>query len=133
MPKVIDTHGKLGGRCDFGLYSTEEEMIRRMDECGVDAAIVQPYPGAKDYVKRHDEIAALCAKYPGRFFGLASLSPHTHRDKYQREVERCVKELNFVVVNLHTISHGVSPLTEDADLVLPTAFELGIPAMFHTA
>jgi predicted TIM-barrel fold metal-dependent hydrolase len=91
MPKVIDTHAHLGECCVFGLYSTEEEMIRRMDECGVDATIVQPYPGAKDYVKRHDEIAALCAKYPGRFFGFASLSPHTGRDKYQREVERCVK------------------------------------------
>jgi hypothetical protein len=40
MPKVIDTHAHLGECCVFGLYSTEEEMIRRMDECGVDATIV---------------------------------------------------------------------------------------------
>src|SRR6202012_4283295 len=76
MTKKIDTHAHLGECCVFGLYATEEDMIRRMDESGVDATIVQPYPGAKDYVKRHDEIAELCAKYPGRFFGLASLSPH---------------------------------------------------------
>jgi len=50
--KVIDTHAHLGECCVFGLYSTEEEMIRRMDECGVDATIVQPYPGAKDYLVR---------------------------------------------------------------------------------
>ena len=47
MPKVIDTHAHLGECCVFGLYSTEEEMIRRMDGCGVDATIVQPYPGQR--------------------------------------------------------------------------------------
>jgi predicted TIM-barrel fold metal-dependent hydrolase len=132
MPKVIDTHAHLGECCVFGLYGTEEDMIRRMDECGVDATIVQPFPGARDYVHRHDEIAELCAKHPGRFFGLASLSPHVGRDKYEREVERCIKELKFVSVKLHTIGHGVNPLTEDGDLVFATAHALGIPCMVHT-
>jgi predicted TIM-barrel fold metal-dependent hydrolase len=130
--RVIDTHAHLGECCVFGLFATEEEMMRRMDECGVDATIVQPYPGAKDYLKRHDEIAELCAKHPGRFFGLASLSPHVGRERYQREVERCVKELKFVAVKLHTIGHAVNPLSEDGNLVFETAHALGIPAMVHT-
>jgi uncharacterized protein len=132
MPKKIDTHAHLGECCVFGLYATEEDMIRRMDECGVDATIVQPYPGEKEYTRTHDEIAELCAKYPGRFFGLASLTPHMDNDKYRREVERCVKELKFVGVKLHTIGHGVNPLSDDGDLVFATAHELGIPAMVHT-
>ena len=132
MAKVIDTHAHLGECCVFGLYSTVEEMLRRQDECGVDATIVQPYPGAKDYEQRHDEIAELCAKYPGQFFGLASLSPHRNHDNYRREVERCVKDLKFVGVKLHTIGHGVNPLTADGDLVFATAYSLGIPAMVHT-
>ncbi len=130
--KVIDTHAHLGECCVFGLYSTEEEMLRRQDECGVDATIVQPYPGAKDHIKRHNEIAALCAKHPGRFFGLASLSPHIGRDRYQKEAERCIKELKFVGLKLHTIGHAVNPLTEDGDLVFETADKLGVPAMVHT-
>jgi len=130
--KVIDTHAHLGECCVFGLFATKEEMMRRMDENGIDATIVQPYPGAKDFLKRHDEIAELCEQNPGRFFGLASLSPHIGRDRYQREVERCVKELKFVGVKLHTIGHGVSPLSEDGNLVFETAHELGIPAMVHT-
>jgi uncharacterized protein len=130
--KVIDTHAHLGECCVFGLLSTEEELIRRMDENGVDATIVQPYPGSKESRKTHDQIAELCAKYPGRFFGLASLSPHGDHDAYRREVERCVNELGFVGVKLHTIGHGVSPLSEDGDLVFATAHELGIPAMVHT-
>ena len=68
--KVIDTHAHLGECCVFGLISTEEELIRRMDENGVDATIVQPYPGAKESRKTHDQIVELCAKYPGRFLAL---------------------------------------------------------------
>jgi predicted TIM-barrel fold metal-dependent hydrolase len=130
--KVIDTHAHLGECCVFGLISTEEELIRRMDENGVDATIVQPYPGAKESRKTHDQIVELCAKYPGRFFGLASMSPHGDHDAYRREIERCVKDLGFVGVKLHTIGHGVNPLSEDGDMVFATAHELGIPAMVHT-
>jgi uncharacterized protein len=132
MAKVIDTHAHLGECCVFGLFSTVEEMLRRQDECGVNATIVQPYPGAKDYLLRHDEIAELCAKYPGRFFGLGSLSPHVGRDKYKKEAERCVKKLKFVGLKLHTIGHAVNPLSEDGDLIFETAHELGVPAMVHT-
>jgi predicted TIM-barrel fold metal-dependent hydrolase len=130
--KVIDAHAHLGECCVFGLLSTEEELLRRMDECGVDASIVQPFPGAKQPAQTHDRIAELCEKHPGRFFGLASLSPHGDRDAYRREVERCVRELNFVGVKLHTTGHAVNPLSEDADLVFATAQVLGIPVMVHT-
>lgn len=65
MARKIDAHAHLGECCVFGLYATEEDMLRRMDESGVDATIVQPYPGAKDYTRTHDEIATLCSKHPG--------------------------------------------------------------------
>ncbi len=130
--KVVDAHAHLGECCVFGLIATEEELIRRMDENSVDATIVQPYPGAKEAAKTHDRIAEMCAKYPGRFFGLASVSPHGDHDAYRSEVERCVKQLQFVGVKLHTIGHGVNPLSEDGDLVFATAHDLGIPAMVHT-
>lgn len=132
MTKKIDTHAHLGECCVFGLLSTEEEMLRRMDECEIDATIVQPYPGAKDAKKTHDQIADLCSRHPGRFFGLASLSPHNETAVYEREVERCIKELNFVGVKLHTIGHGVNPLSEDGDRVFAVAHALGVPAMVHT-
>ncbi|HEV2416639.1 MAG TPA: amidohydrolase family protein [Terriglobia bacterium] len=130
--KVIDTHAHLGECCVFGLESTEEELLRRMDECGIDATIVQPYPGAKWAPETHDRIAELCAKHPGRFFGLASISPHGNHEAYRREVDRCVRDLKFVGVKLHTIGHGVNPLSEDGDFVFATAHCLGIPAMVHT-
>jgi len=130
--KVIDAHEHLGGCRVFGLNTTEEELLQRMEECGIDAMIVQPYPGAEDPVKTHDRIANLCAKHPGRFFGLASLSPHGDRAAYRREVERCVKDLKFVGVKLHTIGHAVLPLGEDGDMIFKTGLELGVPVMVHT-
>jgi uncharacterized protein len=132
MTKRIDSHAHLGECCVFGLLSTEEDMLRRMEESGVDATIVQPYPGATQASGTHDRIAELCARHPGRFFGLASLSPHGDRDAYEREVERCVKELKFVGLKLHTIGHGVNPLSEDGDRVFATAHTLGVPVMVHT-
>jgi uncharacterized protein len=79
MAKKIDTHAHLGECCVFGLYATEEDMIRRMDESGVDATIVQPYPGAKDYVKKHDEIERLCLAHHGKSSGGGTRSRPTPR------------------------------------------------------
>lgn len=132
MAKIIDAHAHLGKCRVFGLENTESDLIRRMDENNIDATIVQPYPGADDAPSTHDRIAELCHKYPGRFYGLASLTPHQDHDRYRQEVERCVKELKFVGVKIHTIGHSVNPLSDDADFVFNTANELGIPVMVHT-
>jgi predicted TIM-barrel fold metal-dependent hydrolase len=129
---VIDAHAHLGGCCVFGITTTEDQLVRRIDENEVDITIVQPYPGNKEPGRAHDQIAELCSKHSGRFRGMASLSPHTDHDFYRSEVERCVKELNFVGLKLHTIGHGVNPMSEDGDLVFKTGYELGIPVMVHT-
>ena len=123
--KTVDAHAHLGGCCVFGITTTEEELIRRMDECEIDATIVQPYPGAKEAVKAHDRIADLCAKYRV-FLRACKSSPHGDHVAYRREVERCVKDLNFVGLKLHTIGHGVNPLSEDGDFVFSTGHDLGI-------
>lgn len=131
-PKIVDAHAHLGGCRVFGLQTSEDELLQRMEESGIDATIVQPYPGAENPARTHDRIANLAAKYPGRFFGLASLSPHQDRKVYRQEVERCVRDLKFVAVKIHTIGHAVNPLSEDGDCVFQTANELGIPVMVHT-
>jgi predicted TIM-barrel fold metal-dependent hydrolase len=130
--KVIDAHEHLGECRVFGLRATEEELLRSMEECGIDAMIVQPFPGAEDPMKTHDRIANLCGKYPGRFFGLASLSPHRNRSAYRQEVERCIRDLKFVGIKLHTIGHAVLPLSEDGDMIFQAGQDLGVPVMVHT-
>ena len=43
----------------------------------------------------NDEIYEGCKKYPGRFFGLATV-PCSEINEAVKEIERCVKELGFV-------------------------------------
>src|SRR5512146_952036 len=85
--KLVDAHEHLGDCRVFGLNTNEDDLLRRMEDCEIDAMIVQPYPGATNAMKTHDRIANLCAKHPGRFFGLASLNPHQDRDAYRKEIE----------------------------------------------
>lgn len=130
--KIIDAHMHLGECRVFGLDISEQEIIECMDKNEVHGVIVQPFPGCVDFRATHDRIANFAAKHKGRIFGLCSLSPHRPRDEYQAEVERCVRQLGFVGLKLHTIGHAVSPLTEDGMTVFEVAAELGIPVMVHT-
>jgi len=73
-----------------------------MDECEVDATIVQPYQEQKDYVKRHDENRLPYARSYPAVFRIASLSPHTGKDKYQVKWNVC-EGTEICAVKLPTI------------------------------
>jgi predicted TIM-barrel fold metal-dependent hydrolase len=124
---IIDVHQHLGPCRVFNLNIEEDALMTALDRNGVDAAIVQPYPGAPDPAAVHDRIAALARRYPGRIFGLMSMSPHGDHDRYRAEARRC-----FVALKIHTIGHAVNPLTPDAQMVYETVAELGVPLMIHT-
>jgi|SRR5581483_7291089 len=131
--RVVDAHYHLGACRVFGLQADEDAILAAMDRNGVDAAIVQPFPGVSDPAAVHDRIAALARAQPGRIHGMVSLNPHApDREGWVREVERCVRDLGFVAIKLHTIGHAVNPLSEDGGLVFETARRLGIAVMVHT-
>ena len=57
---IIDAHAHLAGSAISGLHVAPDELLAAMDRCGIDAAIVQPFPypvGAVEAV--HDAIAEL--------------------------------------------------------------------------
>jgi len=130
--RLVDAHAHLGSCRVFDLNVVEDELIKAMDGNKVDAAVVQPFPGAPNPVEVHNRIAALAEQYPGRIFGIASLNPHMGKTEYIAEVERCVKDLGFVGLKLHTVGHAVNPLSEDGETVFSTAERLGVPIMVHT-
>jgi predicted TIM-barrel fold metal-dependent hydrolase len=129
---IIDAHAHLGSCRVFDQNVTEEVLVEKLESNGLDAIIVQPFPGAPDPAAVHDRIAALGRRYPDRVYGLASLSPHGDPEHYRAELTRCVRELGFVGVKLHTIGHAVNPMGKDADMVARLARELGIAVMVHT-
>ena len=130
---VVDAHAHLGPCTVFDICAPEDEVIRTMDETGIDVALLQPYPGAPDAIAVHNQIAELAKKYPGRIFGIASANPRfLGKDKYFAEVERCVKGLGFVGVKLHTIGHAINPVSEIGGWVFEAAHKLSVPIQVHT-
>src|SRR5438067_915269 len=130
--KLIDTHYHLGDCRVFSLNAEEDAILAAMDRNGVGAAVVQPFPGASDPRAVHDRIAALARRLPGRIYGMASLNPHMDRAQWNREIERCVEELGFKAIKLHTIGHALNPLSEDGGMVFEAARRLGVAVMVHT-
>lgn len=131
MP-IVDAHAHLGRCRIFDLEVKPEELLAVMDRAGVDAAIVMPFPGADDPKRVHDEIAELGQKHPGRVFGMVNITPHCNPDEYVEEVFRCVRDLGFVGIKLHTVGHAVNPLTEGAKVAFQAAKELNVPLMVHS-
>ncbi len=132
--KILDAHSHLGKCRVFDLTVTEEELIKNMDAKGVDAAVVLPFPGADPQppVDVHDRIATLAKKHPGRFFGMANVNPHIGKDVWKKEVNRCIKDLKFVGIKLHTIGHAILPNSADGMMIFETANNLNVPVMVHT-
>lgn len=129
---IVDAHMHLGDCRVFDLNISEEQLLQSMDANGVDASIIQPFPGASDPAAVHRRIWQLGRQHPGRIYGIASLTPHQPRPQYVDEVRHCVEVYGFVAVKLHTIGHAVMPLGNDATVVFETAAELRIPVMVHT-
>ena len=131
MP-IVDAHSHLGECRVFDLDNSEQDLLGGMQRGNIDVSLVQPFPGPKSAKTTHDRIAALAKEQSGRIFGIASINPHQDSQAYFDELSRCVKELGFVGVKLHTAGHAINPAGADATTVFDSARQLGIPVMVHT-
>jgi len=128
----IDAHSHLGTCRVFDSDQPASVLLGALERHSIDATLVQPFPGAPDPRAVHDEIAGLAVEHPGRFYGVASITPHQPEDAYRAEIRRCVEDLGFVGVKAHALGHAINPRSRDARLVFETATELGVPVMVHT-
>lgn len=129
---IVSAHAHIGDTRVFDAETTEDALIEAMDGAGVDTSIVMPSAGCADAAAIHDRIAALAQSYPTRIFGMIQINPHTDRDRFQAEAQRCVHDLGFVGIKIHPHGYGVSPQSRDAETVFQVARELSIPVMIHT-
>jgi uncharacterized protein len=133
--KILDAHAHLGHDVVFDEESTEEDLLYWHERCQVSGAIVQPFiprPYLEDTAAIHDRIHALCRLYPGRFFGMASISPHLRPAEYEQEARRCITGLGFVGIKMTPIAHAVHPGSADGRHAFEVAAGLGVPIMVHT-
>jgi len=129
---TVDAFCHVGDCCIYETSVSESDVMDALNANRVSAAILQPFPGPPNPAAVHDRIAELGAKQPGRVFGVASANPHIDRDRYYREIERCVHDLGFVGVALDTFGHVVNPNGRDAKTVFEVARELAIPVVVET-
>jgi predicted TIM-barrel fold metal-dependent hydrolase len=129
---IIDAHQHLGDCRVFDAEVREAQVVGALEEHGLDRVLVMPFPGAADPVAVHDRIAALGKRTGGRVRGIVNITPHQDRATYAAEAERCVTELGFVALKLHTVGHAVDPTSRDGQVVFAEAARLGVPAMVHT-
>jgi uncharacterized protein len=129
--RVVDSHLHLGDCRVFDAEVSADALVAALEEHGVDLALVMPFPGAAEPQRMHDEIAEL-GRRTGRVRGIANLSPHADASSYAAEIERCVEELGFVAVKLHTVGHAVDPLSHDGRAVFEAATRWGVPVVVHT-
>jgi uncharacterized protein len=129
---IVDTHHHVDTCRVFDLDQKEDTVLSNLDRNEVSVALIQPFPGAPDASAVHDHIADMARRRPGGVFGVVSVNPHIDPDAYHAEAKRCVQDLGFVGIKIHTIGHAVNPLTNDAETVFQTARELGVPVMIHT-
>jgi hypothetical protein len=132
---IIDSHVHLGHDFVFDEDSSEDELLYWHERCRIDGAIIQPFiprPYLADTAAIHDRIASFCARYPNRYFGMASINPHFRPQDYDAELTRCVRELGFVAVKLTPIAHATRPGSADGRHVFEMASALGLPVMVHT-
>jgi uncharacterized protein len=129
---LIDAHQHIGDCRVFDLDVSEEAVLLAIEEHGLDHVLVMPFPGARDPAAVHDRIAAMSVKTSKCVRGIVNLNPHQDHASYAAEAERCITELGFVALKLHTLGHAVEPDSVDGRMVFAQASRLGVPVIVHT-
>jgi predicted TIM-barrel fold metal-dependent hydrolase len=129
---LVDAHQHIGDCRVFDAEVDEEAVTVSIASHGLDRVLVMPFPGAADPVAVHDRIAVLSQATGGAVRGIVNTTPHQDHGAYSAEAERCVTELKFVALKLHTIGHAVDPCSRDGLMVFAEASRLGVPVIVHT-
>jgi predicted TIM-barrel fold metal-dependent hydrolase len=97
---VIDAHNHVGDR--YGARQTGAELVAKMDQAGVDRAVIFPFvEGTPDNRLIHHE----ATQFPDRLIPFCCVNPWD-RDQAVEELRHCVEELGFKGLKLHPTLHG---------------------------
>ena len=104
-PRIVESDGRRlveygpGSLTPVALFAEPEEILHRMDQAGVDRAVLSvnipgvdwlsPEEGEEVAGEANSETAALVARHPDRFSGLATL-PMQDPDRAVRVLERAL-------------------------------------------
>lgn len=127
MSKRIDAHNHAGIR--YGARQTGEDLVRKLDEAGIDMAVIFPFV---EGTFSNDPIAEYVAAYPDRLVGFCSVNPwdvDTAADEVRRRLGA-----GFRGIKLHPTIHGYH-LSDHGmiDRIFEAAREHAVPVIVHGA
>ncbi len=101
---IVDAHIHAGWSEDLAhswdTFEDIEVSLHRMDEVGIDKAVVLPI-GIKNYEVHNRETAQIVAKYPDRLFGFAKVSQNQDEGRVDRLLKEAFDKLNLRGLKLH--------------------------------
>jgi predicted TIM-barrel fold metal-dependent hydrolase len=132
---IIDAHVHIGTTTRHlrAIQVTVEDILRDMDACAVDMAVLCP-AGADLAVhnrRGNDRVAAAVRAHPDRFIGLGTANPW-YGQAALVELDRAVNALGLRGFKFHSLIQGFH--LNDPTLVYPVvekAIELDVPIYFH--
>ena len=95
---IVDFHNHIGKR--KGLSFTAEQLIEKMDEGGIDKAVVFTFPENID----NEYVYQATLKYPDRLIGFVTVNPWN--DKCEEELEYYLSDGKLKGIKLHSLKHG---------------------------
>lgn len=126
---IIDAHTHVD---NAGLWvDPPEAILGRMDEAGVDKAVIMTYrnapvDGADDPL---DYIADVCRNHP-RLIGFARMNPRFGA-RAVSELERAFRDLGMKGLKLHPVAYVMPPTNPDVLSLIRTAARWRAPTLFH--
>jgi len=130
--RIFDTHTHLGSARHSRRCYGADDLLRSMDGCGVDRAVVIPFPVVDDYRSQHDLIGAAVKAHPDRLAGAASTYPFIPTADFRDEVKRCHQEYGFRALKLQPQYHGLNPMSSGSDFFFEAALESHMVVIGHT-
>ena len=128
---VVDAHCHLGRT--FQTEWKAKDLVRTMDACGIDRAVVFPTVNFEDnkFSNSNDMIAKAVSEYPDRLIGFARVNPHRGQEAV-RELERSKEKLGLVGIKLHPTTEIFPANSRIVHPIMKTATKLGMPVVFHS-
>lgn len=111
---------------------TADGIIRNMDRCGIDAAILTSVWSCYGEVKRGNKaVSEACARYPGRLFGYLTLDPK-YPEEILSEIELYGNNPAFRGIKLHAL-HEVDIADQRHNLIFSFADKKGWFLLCHSS
>jgi len=126
---VVDALAFLGET----LYwkQSAEDLVKRMDKNGIDAAVVTPPPPEPDYTEANRRVHEAVERHPNRIIGFFRVNPH-YGEKALEEAEAAVKDWGFKGFKLDPTNEAFGLYPRAVEGVMELARALKVPVYFHT-